>query len=159
MEFAFSQPTASSSGDGIPMNELAERSADTGASQYSSSSTPAIPGAGVSGAFDTATGILALQPPQGRFAWVGVLTSCLPLETAIDGVFMRRLIRTLTDGPQAGRDQRMTDEELKVLRRNWDPRNRFLSGHAIGTAFDLERHGGRTIAGPPTTTDPLESVI
>ena len=37
--------------------------------------------------------------PAGKHVWVGVLTSCLPMETARDGLFGERLVKLLRSGP------------------------------------------------------------
>ena len=43
--------------------------------------------------------ILQQTPPAGKHVWIGVLTSCLPAETARDGLFGSRLAKLLESGP------------------------------------------------------------
>ncbi len=86
-----------------------------------------------------------------RTAWAGVLTSTLPLGTARDGLFGRRLLQVLNDGP---RDP--------LLRRRWSPHDARIRLEDIADALTYEwdgqaqaptfqRHG----AGRPVFPNPL----
>ncbi|WP_329034449.1 tetratricopeptide repeat protein [Streptomyces sp. NBC_01725] len=63
--------------------------------------------------------------------WVGVLSSCLPTETARDGLFGRRLRKIVTEGPD--------DPGLRV---RWSPHNRFVRGDDVCDAVLKEWEGG-----------------
>ena len=51
---------------------------------------------------EVAARIMQRSPPEGEHVWVGVLTSCLPAETARDGLFGQRLAGLLESGPGGG---------------------------------------------------------
>jgi hypothetical protein len=53
-----------------------------------------------------AAAILEQNPPDSKRIWVGVLTSCLKLETAANGLLGERLRHLLEDGPE--------DSDLRV---------------------------------------------
>ncbi|MGO9727605.1 MAG: AAA family ATPase [Streptosporangiaceae bacterium] len=68
--------------------------------------------------------ILQKTPPQGEYVWVGVLTSCLPAETARDGMFGPRLVKLLQGGP--------VRPELRV---RWSPHSVFVRGDDLCDAM------------------------
>ena len=68
--------------------------------------------------------ILQETPPEGAHVWVGVLTSCLPAETARDGMFGPRLAKLLKSGP-------VTPE----LRVRWSPHSVFIRGDDLCDAL------------------------
>ncbi len=72
-----------------------------------------------------ATNILRVAPAEAH-AWAGVLVSCLPYK-AWDGLFGRRLIKTLADGP----------DTLEV-RARWSPRTAFIRGDDLCDAVVKE---------------------
>jgi tetratricopeptide (TPR) repeat protein len=115
--------------DGIPITEFVGRCAASGPSQLLVILDTCYSGTGVPAAVDVASQVFAIQPPEGRFVWIGVLSSCLPYETAVDGEFGRRLLSVITDGPMS------LDLEFQ---RPWLPQNAFLSGEAVGNALYME---------------------
>jgi hypothetical protein len=112
---------------GIPVTEFVGWCAASGASQLFVILDTCYSGAGVPAAAEVAAQVFAMRPPEGRFMWVGVLASCLPLETAVDGEFGRRLLRIISDGP-----------ESRELQRPWLPHNAFLSGDQVCDALYRE---------------------
>ena len=76
-------------------------------------------------AVDVVARILQESAPAGQHAWVGVLTSCLPMEKARDGLFGESLIALLKSGPEPGPDVK------DLLVRRWSPQNEFITGSDV----------------------------
>ena len=69
---------------------------------------------------EVAAAIMRSRPPEGKYVWVGVLASCLDMETARDGLFGQRLRKLLADGPRAA--------ELRV---RWSPHSQYVRGDDV----------------------------
>lgn len=110
--------------DGLgAINDVAAPCAESGANQILLIIDTCFSGEAITAGV-VAARILQSAPPAGGHAWVGVLTSCLPAETARDGVFGPRLAALLTDGP-------MTAE----LRVRWSPHSAFIRGDDLCDAL------------------------
>ena len=83
-------------------SDVAAPCAQSGASQLLLIVDTCFSGGAVA-AGEVAARIMQRSPPEGEHVWVGVLTSCLPEETARDGLFGRRLAGLLEHGPEPGR--------------------------------------------------------
>jgi len=78
-------------------------------------------------ATDVVASVLNARPPNAKYIWVGVLTSCLPVETARDGLFGSTMLELLTNGP--------SDPDMKV---RWSTQNRMIRGHDLCEALLVE---------------------
>ncbi|MDN0194421.1 tetratricopeptide repeat protein [Streptomyces sp. S.PNR 29] len=81
-------------------------------------------------ASDLATQIMR-ETRNARQVWVGVVTSCLSLETARDGLFGQRLRKVLEQGP-----------DMPELRVRWSPHNRYVRGDDVCDAVLKEWSSG-----------------
>ncbi|MDX3702281.1 tetratricopeptide repeat protein, partial [Streptomyces europaeiscabiei] len=79
---------------------------------------------------DLATQIMRQTQPSGQ-VWVGVMSSCLSVETARDGLFGKLLRKILADGPDA--------PELRV---RWSPHNEYVRGDDLCDAVLKEWGSG-----------------
>ncbi|MEU5199878.1 tetratricopeptide repeat protein, partial [Streptomyces scabiei] len=79
---------------------------------------------------DLATQIMRQTQPSGQ-VWVGVMSSCLSVETARDGLFGKLLRKILADGPEA--------PELRV---RWSPHNEYVRGDDLCDAVLKEWESG-----------------
>ncbi|WP_328995989.1 tetratricopeptide repeat protein [Kribbella sp. NBC_01245] len=113
--------------DGLPVREVAGKCAQSGAGQLLVVLDACFSGQGVPSATDVASAVMASRPPDSTHVWVGVLASCLPSETAIDGLFGEQLRRLLKDGPTSPHQ-----------RRRWSVHNEFVQGEDLGAALVAE---------------------
>lgn len=115
----------SDSGDleGIQIEDVARMCMSSGASQVLLVVDTCYSGTATDAAIRAATAALAARPPAGH-VWVGVLASCLPTETAVDGEFGERLLRLLREGPRNS-----------GWRSPWAVHNEYLTGEHIGNAL------------------------
>jgi len=108
---------------GMGISDLVAPCAASGANQLLFVVDTCFSGAAVA-AGDVAARIMRIKPPRGEYMWVGVLASCLELETARDGLFGLRLRDVLTNGPKT--------PELRV---RWSSHNRFVRGDDVCDAI------------------------
>jgi hypothetical protein len=113
--------------DGLSLREVAGRAAESAAGQLLIVLDTCFSGQGVPSATDVATSVMAARRPDSKHVWVGVLASCLPTETAIEGVFGEQLRRLLKDGPTTPHQ-----------RRRWSVHNEFVQGEDLGAALVAE---------------------
>jgi hypothetical protein len=104
---------------GIGISDVVAACAESGANQLLFLVDTCFSGAAVA-AGDVAAQILRSRPPEGRYVWVGVLASCLDVETAQDGLFGQRLRELLAHGPRT--------PELRV---RWSPHSRYVRGDDV----------------------------
>jgi tetratricopeptide (TPR) repeat protein len=104
-------------------SDVAGPCAESGANQILIIIDTCFSGEGVTAA-DVAARILQRTPPDAEHVWVGVLTSCLPTETARDGIFSPRLAKLLQNGP-----------ETPELRVRWSPHSAFVRGDDLCDAM------------------------
>ena len=104
---------------GVGISDVVAPCAASGANQLLFVVDTCFSGAAVA-AGDVAARIMRIRPPQGQYMWVGVLASCLELETARDGLFGQRLREVLADGPKT--------PELRV---RWSSHSRFVRGDDV----------------------------
>ncbi len=71
--------------------------------------------------------VMQARPPDAEHLWVGVLASCLPLETARDGLLGRKLLELLEDGPQT-----------PYMRVRWSVHNERIRGDDLCDALIKE---------------------
>ncbi len=76
--------------------------------------------------------------PERQHGWIGMLSSCLSVEKARDGVFGQRLIGLLETGP-------LPDPQVGgLLVRRWSAQNEFISGYdlcdALLKTWDTQAH-------------------
>ena len=110
--------------DGLGVaSEAAGPCAESGANQLLFIIDTCFSGKAVS-AGEVAARIVQQLAPAGKQVWVGVLTSCLPMETARDGLFGERLVKLLRSGPDAA--------ELRV---RWSPHSVFIRGDDLCDAL------------------------
>lgn len=112
---------------GMSVVEVVGTCAGSGATQLLVILDTCFSGEAVPSATDVAAAMMGLYPPDARFAWVGVLTSCLRWETARDGVFGQRLKNLIAGGP-------LTPE----ARRHWSEHNQSLRGDHVCDALRRE---------------------
>ncbi len=118
--------SASAAAAGIGVSDLVAACAESGASQLLFLVDTCYSGAAVQ-ASEVAARILRARPPTAEYVWVGVLASCLDVETARDGLFGERLRQVLTDGP-----------ETPELRVRWSPHSQFVRGDDVCDAVVKE---------------------
>lgn len=79
-------------------------------------------------AASVAVTLLQAVPSEDEQVWVGVLASCSPAQTAIDGVFGQQLRALLRDGPRdpdqrrrwsAHNEQIYSDDLCRALLKDW----------------------------------------
>ncbi|MEV5747147.1 ATP-binding protein [Actinoallomurus sp. NPDC052308] len=105
---------------GLGVSDVAGPCALSGAAQVLFVIDTCFSGAGVA-AGEVAHRLMQTASPQGRHVWVGVLTSCMDVETARDGLFGRVLRKVLEEGPD--------DPDLRVTR--WSKHSRFVRGDDV----------------------------
>ena len=104
------------SASGLGISDVVAPCALSGANQLLFIIDTCFAGAAVAAA-EVAARILRKIPPEGQHVWVGVLASCLDVETAKDGLFGRRLREVLEHGPA-----------MPELRVRWSPHSRYVRG-------------------------------
>ena len=104
-------------------SDVAGSCAESGANQILIIIDTCFSGEAVTAA-DVAARILQRTPPGAEHVWVGVLASCLPTETARDGIFTPRLAKLLKNGP-----------ETPELRVRWSPHSVFVRGDDLCDAM------------------------
>ncbi len=86
--------------DGLDIvGDLGSASAQSGANQILLIIDTCYSGNAISAASVVAA-VMQTRPPDAEHLWVGVLASCLPIETARDGLLGRKLLELLKDGPK-----------------------------------------------------------
>jgi hypothetical protein len=124
---------------GIGPSELVGWCAESGANQLLFVIDTCFAGAAVP-VVDIADKILQAAPPPGTNVWVGVLASCLDVETARDGLFGKRFLDVLQNGPHT--------PVLKV--RGWSAYSQYVRGDDVCDAVlkewdsDVQRPTYRT---------------
>ncbi|MER6674792.1 tetratricopeptide repeat protein, partial [Streptomyces sp. NPDC000983] len=114
--------------DGVPLVDVVLPCAESGANQLLFVFDTCFSGDGLS-AEALATEIMR-ETESAERVWVGVVTSCLPPETARDGLFGERLRKVLESGP-----------DLPVLRMRWSAHNEYIRGDDVCDAVLKEWDG------------------
>ena len=104
---------------GVGISDLVALCAESGAKPLLFLVDTCFSGAAVA-AGDVAARIMRSRPPQGSHVWVGVLASCLDVETARDGLFGQRLREVLANGPRTA--------ELRV---RWSSHSQYVRGDDV----------------------------
>ncbi|WP_328871153.1 tetratricopeptide repeat protein [Streptomyces sp. NBC_00287] len=115
--------------DGVPLVDVVLPCAESGANQLLFVFDTCYSGDAIS-ADDLATLIMRETQAAGQ-VWVGVVTSCLPVEKARDGLFGQRLRKVLAAGP-----------DLPELRMRWSVHNEYVRGDDVCDAVLKEWGGG-----------------
>ena len=111
--------STSSPAAGIGISDVVASCAESGANQLLFLVDTCFSGAAAK-AGEVAAAIMRSRPPEGKYVWVGVLASCLNVETARDGLFGQRLRKLLADGPRT--------PELRV---RWSPHSQYVRGDDV----------------------------
>src|ERR1019366_2656120 len=104
---------------GVGISDLVASCAESGANQLLFLVDTCFSGEAMA-ATEVAAKIMRSRPPEGEYVWVGVLSSCLDVETARDGLFGQRLREVLTKGPRT--------PDLKV---RWSPHSKYVRGDDV----------------------------
>ncbi len=123
----FARDSEADLSSGLDATDVATKVAASGASQLLLVFDTCYSGAGADEVSRALGDFLRQRPPGGRQVYVGVITSCLPYETARDGLLGQRLRRLLRDGPQ--------DPDL---RRRWSAHSPMVSADDLGDALVRE---------------------
>jgi tetratricopeptide (TPR) repeat protein len=115
---------------GLSIREVVLKLADSGTSQLFVIIDTCFAGEGAMPALSAALKARLLNTVARAGVWAGVLTSCQPHESAIDGAFGRRLCGLLERGPSDARS-----------RRSWPPHSPWVTGDALGQAIQREWSG------------------
>ncbi|MEU9169110.1 tetratricopeptide repeat protein [Streptomyces sp. NPDC048420] len=115
--------------DGLAVADIVAPCALSGANQLLFVFDTCFSGDAIS-AEDLATQIMRETQEAGQ-VWVGVVTSCLSLETARDGLFGQRLRKVLESGP-----------DMPELQVRWSAHNQYVRGDDVCDAVLKEWGGG-----------------
>ena len=115
--------------DGLAIvGDLGSAAAQSGANQILLIVDTCYSGNAISAAAVVAA-IMQTRPPDAEHLWVGVLASCLPIETARDGLLGRKLLELLKDGPKtpymkvrwSAHNERIRGDDLcDALMKEWN---------------------------------------
>ncbi|MGH3811595.1 MAG: hypothetical protein ACRDUV_03935 [Pseudonocardiaceae bacterium] len=129
-------------GAGISAVEVVRQAALSGAGQLLFVFDTCYAGA-VASAASVAVALLQAVPSEDEQVWVGVLASCAPTQTALDGVFGQRLRALLRDGPRdadqrrrwsAHNEQIYGDDLCRALLKDWGDGTQQPGFHSNGAA-------------------------
>ena len=109
------------------IGDVASAAAYSGANQLLFLIDTCFSGAAAVSAAQVVAAILQARPPNASYVWVGVLSSCLSVETARDGLFGRRVRELLERGPAD-----------PVLQTRWSVHNQFIRGDDLCDAVVKE---------------------